>query len=141
MGNILKVEHNGDTISLDYGRLRIGDKTLHFFGTPGQERFEIIRDVIMRGMQGAILVIDSTKGIGEFEIKLLRKLKKEKIPLVVALNKWDLNSNLNVDHIPEFRGIKVIPMIATKGIGIKEVITSLIKFFIIMKVKKKLNRR
>ncbi len=70
----------GKELSMDYGRLRIG-----------QERFEVVRDVVIQGMKAAILIIDSTKGISSFEISLIRKLKKSKIPFVLALNKQDLN--------------------------------------------------
>ncbi len=98
LGNVVKVEHEGDTISMDYGRLRIEEITLHFFGTPGQERFEVVRDVVMQGMKAAILIIDSTKGISSFEISLIRKLKKSKIPFVLALNKQDLNQDISLDY-------------------------------------------
>lgn len=98
LGNVVKVEHEGDTISMDYGRLRIEEITLHFFGTPRQERFEVVRDVVMQGMKAAILIIDSTKGISSFEISLIRKLKKSKIPFVLALNKQDLNQDISLDY-------------------------------------------
>ena len=126
LGNIFKVEYNGDTISLDFGRVSVGDRILYFFGTLGQERFEVVRDVIMQGMKGAILMIDSTKGIGNFEVKLIRKLRRDCIPFVVALNKQDLSNDINL-NVPELKEVNVIPVIATEGRGIKETVISLIK--------------
>lgn len=91
----------------------------------GKKRFEVVRDVIMQGMKAAILIVDSTKGINTFEISLIRKLKKSKIPFVVALNKQDLSQDINLD-IPELQGINVVPMVAKRGIGVKETVISLI---------------
>ncbi len=122
LGNVFKVEHNGNTIAMDYGKLVLGSRTLHFFGTPGEERFDCIREVVMEGMKGAILVVDSTRGIGECEIKFIKKLKEEGIPFVIAWNKLDINNALRPPDI----GVPVIPAAYKKGIGVRETVKSLI---------------
>ena len=43
--NVGKVEHNGTTVAIDYGRIEMDDKKFHFFGTPGQERFGFMREI------------------------------------------------------------------------------------------------
>jgi len=77
------------TIALDYGHVDMGGRHVYLFGTPGQERFEFARDIIGRGMDGAILLIDATCPFDEFVSHLYESLKSSKVPFVVFLNKCD----------------------------------------------------
>jgi len=77
------------TIALDYGRVDVDGRQVYLFGTPGQERFEFAREVIGRGMDGAILLIDATCPFDEFVAHLYDSLIEAKIPFVVVLNKCD----------------------------------------------------
>jgi hypothetical protein len=78
------------TIALDYGRVQIGEKRVYLYGTPGQERFEFAREILGRGMDGAILLVDATSPVDELVDHLHTSLSAEKIPFVVFLNKCDM---------------------------------------------------
>ena len=83
--------NEGDTtVALDYGRVEIHTLQVHLFGTPGQERFEFVREIISRGMDAAILLVDCSVATDEFTMNLYDTLAKKKIPLAVMLNKCDL---------------------------------------------------
>jgi small GTP-binding protein len=75
------------TVALDYGRLEVDAASVHLFGTPGQERFEFAREIIARGMDGAILLVDATTGMDDFTMHLYDSLTAAKVPFVVFLNK------------------------------------------------------
>ena len=45
---------------LDFGRVQGMWKPYPYFWNPGQERFEFAREIIGRGMDGAILLVDAT---------------------------------------------------------------------------------
>jgi small GTP-binding protein len=77
------------TIALDYGRVQLGEKRVYLYGTPGQERFEFAREIIGKGMDGAILLVDATSPVDEFVEHLYTSIGAEKIPFVVFLNKCD----------------------------------------------------
>jgi len=77
------------TIALDYGRVQIGEKRVYLYGTPGQERFEFAREIIGKGMDGAILLVDATSPVDEFVEHLHAAITGEKIPFVVFINKCD----------------------------------------------------
>ena len=77
------------TIALDYGRVEVGERHVYLFGTPGQERFEFVREVIGRGMDGAILLVDATAPYDEFIAHLYDSLAGTKVPFIVMLNKCD----------------------------------------------------
>lgn len=75
------------TVALDYGRLQVNGVCVHLFGTPGQERFGFARQIISKGMDGAILMVDATSMIDDFTKHLYDSLSSARVPLVVFLNK------------------------------------------------------
>ncbi|MCU0632367.1 MAG: GTP-binding protein [Methanolinea sp.] len=82
---------DGDTtVAIDYGRAEIHALQVYLFGTPGQERFEFVRQIVSRGMDAAILVVDCSIAPDEFTRSLYETLSRQKIPLAVMLNKCDL---------------------------------------------------
>jgi len=77
------------TVALDYGRVQVNGNHIHIFGTPGQERFEFARDIIGKGMDGAILLVDVTSPVDDFIHHLHDSLSAASIPFVIFLNKCD----------------------------------------------------
>lgn len=75
------------TVALDYGRIQANGIHIHIFGTPGQERFEFAREIIGRGMDGAILLIDATSPVDDFIRHLYDSLAAAGIPFIIFLNK------------------------------------------------------
>jgi small GTP-binding protein len=77
------------TVALDYGRVQVNGTHIHIFGTPGQERFEFAREIIGRGMDGAILLVGATSPVNDFICHLYDSLTASRIPFVIFLNKCD----------------------------------------------------
>src|SRR5512136_2188279 len=77
------------TVALDYGRVQANGIHIHIFGTPGQERFEFAREIIGRGMDGAILLVDATSPVDDFVHHLYNSITAAKIPVVMFLNRCD----------------------------------------------------
>lgn len=112
-----KVEYNGTTISLDYGNILVGGKKVHLFTTPGQERFKFMREILSQGLDGAIVVIDSSKGLTNTDENIIKRLNNNQIPYVVFANKQDMAlEELDLDGIDA----PIIHTIAMKGEGVKD---------------------
>jgi small GTP-binding protein len=77
------------TVALDYGRVQVNGFHIHIFGTPGQERFEFAREIIGRGMDGAILIVDATSPVDSFIHHIYDSLSSAQIPFVIFLNRCD----------------------------------------------------
>jgi hypothetical protein len=77
------------TVALDYGRVQVNENHIHIFGTPGQERFEFAREIIGRGMDGAILLVDVTSPVDDFIHHIYDSLSAAGIPFVIFLNRCD----------------------------------------------------
>ncbi|NLB01452.1 MAG: GTP-binding protein [Methanomicrobiales archaeon] len=82
-------ENGPTTVAFDFGRLTVRDKAIYLFGTPGQERFEFVRQIISRGMDGAIIIVDATTGVDEMTRYFYNQLKTLDVPLAFMANKCD----------------------------------------------------
>jgi len=82
----INIERHGRTIALDYGnREHLGCK-LHLFGTPGQARFRIVRDVVARGMDVAVWVLDYSRRFDDRDKEILKFLNESKVSFLVFAN-------------------------------------------------------
>jgi uncharacterized protein len=120
-----KIEYNGTTIALDYGNTMIEGEKIHIFGSPGQERFEFMREILSKGLDGAIVVIDSSKGISNVDETILTKLNNNDVPYVLFANKQDISTSIIEHHIirPE---TPIIPTVATSGKGVGDGLLTLL---------------
>lgn len=115
--NKAKVEYNGTTISLDYGNTQIDGKKVHLFASPGQERFRFMREVLSRGMDGAIVVVDNSQGVTDLDLEIIQTLHQGQVPYVVFANKQDLNTaELDLNGFKA----QIIPTTAHEGKGVQE---------------------
>ena len=49
------------TVAMDYGVIRLDEDTkVHLYGTPGQERFNFMWEILSKGSMGLILLLDNT---------------------------------------------------------------------------------
>jgi len=131
----ISVDRLGTTVALDHGKVEYKGFTIDVFGTPGQERFDPILRVLGSEALGVILVVDSTKPETFPRAKqLLEKTTQFGLPYVIAANKQDLPNALKPEeirklmHLPE--DVPIIPTVATKRIGVYDVLEALIKLLI-----------
>ena len=78
------------TVAMDFGRITIDrDLVLYLFGTPGQDRFDFMWEILGEGMLGYILLIDSSREDSlEEAVGILAAFRKmARVPFVVALNR------------------------------------------------------
>ena len=84
-------EKDYTTVAMDYGRSQINDDTIHMRGTPGQERFEFMWDILSKEVDGQLYLIDSTNPTEYDSARHLLNLitRKGSPPTVVVANKMD----------------------------------------------------
>ncbi|MDD2473698.1 MULTISPECIES: GTP-binding protein [unclassified Methanoculleus] len=103
------------TVAFDFGRLQVRDKAVYLFGTPGQERFEFVRQILSRGMDGAIIVVDATTGVDAMTQHLYSYLKALNVPLVFMANKCDCPGAVPEAVRRDLPGETVHPISARNG--------------------------
>lgn len=104
------------TTALDYGKIIINGKKVHFFCSSGHKRFKFMQEVLCQNINGAIIVIDSIKGISETDEEIINFVNKKEAPYVIFSNKQDLDGKIQIDK----DNVPVIPTIATTGHGINK---------------------
>jgi uncharacterized protein len=58
--DILKGNKTTTTVAMDYGVMNLeGGERLHLYGTPGQERFDFMWDILTEGGVGLVLLINN----------------------------------------------------------------------------------
>ncbi|RMD46674.1 MAG: GTP-binding protein [Aquificota bacterium] len=118
------------TVAMDYGKLFLEGKAIHLFGTPGQERFKFMWDVLDKNKSGFILLVDSTN-IENIKngANFIDYFYKDNIPFVIGCNKQDLPGALSVNEIKDILSVEgtYLPLVATKKDSAITVLRSLIK--------------
>jgi len=80
------------TVAMDFGRITVGSNiALYLFGTPGQERFEFMWDILAEGMLGFILLVDADRPASITEARRIRDhfMELADVPSIVVVNKID----------------------------------------------------
>lgn len=121
------------TVAMDFGRITIDrDLVLYLFGTPGQDRFDFMWEILGEGMLGYVLLVDATRPESlEEAVGILAAFRKmAHVPFVVGLNRADgmdeleearVRSALDLDpHVP------VVPCDATDRESVKSVLLALL---------------
>ena len=94
----LKGEFESITTSFDFVQIEQHGILIHLFASPGHRRFSFMWETLATGMDGAILLIDSTVGITPVDYELVEFIESYNVPYVVAANKEDI-SKLSTDFI------------------------------------------
>lgn len=121
------------TVAMDFGRITIDrDLVLYLFGTPGQDRFDFMWEILGEGMLGYILLVDADRPDSLDEaVGILEAFRRmARVPFVVALNRSagmtpadeaQVRSVLELGH-----DVPVVPCDATDRESVKAVLLALL---------------
>jgi small GTP-binding protein len=121
------------TVAMDFGRITIDrDLVLYLFGTPGQDRFDFMWEILGEGMIGYLLLVDASRpeSIAEAAGILASFRRMARVPCVVGLNKTegaDPDVEQQVRHALEIEPeIAIVPCDATDRESVKAVLLALL---------------
>ena len=123
------------TVAMDYGRVTMEDAVLHLRGTPGQDRFDFMWEILSREADGYILLVDAAEPekLGEAQLVMDTLGHLDKIPKIVVANKQDLPESLDMDKIRTEMGLPdtvlVMPCTSTRKSSVKQVLHQLLEQF------------
>lgn len=123
------------TVAMDYGIIRLDEDTkVHLYGTPGQERFNFMWDILSKGSMGLILLLDNTRTNPlkdlQFFLDAFQDLLK-KAPLVVGITKMDIRSVPGVDIYQKYLAqnnfnVPVFEVDARREDDVKELVSAML---------------
>jgi small GTP-binding protein len=121
------------TVALDFGKIAISDDVvLYIFGTPGQERFDFMWELLSEGSMGYVIMVDSCRPahFAETQRLMARFAEITDAPFVVAANKQDDPAALPISYVRRRLQlpyeIPVVPCVATDRASCKNVLLSLL---------------
>ena len=121
-----------DFLPLDLGSVRGFKTRFHLYTVPGQVFYDASRKLILKGVDGVILVADSQEARMDANVESLRNLELnlrengfelKTIPYVLQFNKRDLPTAVAVDtmyRILNFKGEPTFEAVAVRGMGVFE---------------------
>lgn len=121
------------TVAMDFGRITVDrDLVLYLFGTPGQDRFDFMWEILGEGMLGYVVLLDATRpeSVAEAQGILAAFRRMAAVPFVVALNRC---AGLDPAGEEEIRAalqlhprVPVVPCDATDKESVKSVLLALL---------------
>ena len=120
------------TVAMDIGHVDHKGFVADVFGTPGQERFDLMLDVLAKEALGAFILIDSSSPQTFARAKeMINKTQAEAIPKIIVANKQDLPGALSPEKIRVTmkldKSIPIIPTVVNENIGVEEALDALLK--------------
>ncbi|MHA1329902.1 MAG: GTP-binding protein [Candidatus Hodarchaeales archaeon] len=92
-GSAVSIDYGGTTVALDHCKTNIYGVEVFLFGTPGLQRFEIIRKILSKGADGILFIVDSVNVASFDEAKKLLVEANEilpSVPIILCANKQDI---------------------------------------------------
>lgn len=83
------------TVALDFGQIDLGDYQVHLFGTPGQDRFDFMWEILSEGAFGLILLVasDQPQDFPKARQILEYVTSRNSIPFTIGSTRYDISLN------------------------------------------------
>ncbi len=106
------------TVAMDFGLLRLDGVPIYLFGTPGQERFDFVWDVLMEGALGLVLLVagDNPRDFPRARHILEYLTSRHPVPFVVGVTRQDLPRVWTPEEVADYFSLpeaQVVGMNAT----------------------------
>ena len=123
------------TVAMDYGRvsLETGER-IHLYGTPGQERFDFMWEILIKGGGGLILMLDNARkdpfaDIRNYTDAFSQFIRERR--LVIGVTRMDLKADPTLEDYREFLDmftfrVPVLPVDARKRDDVARLIETLL---------------
>jgi signal recognition particle receptor subunit beta len=128
-----------DFLPMELGTLGGYKIRLHLYTVPGQVHYNATRKLVLKGVDGVVLVADSQKAMKEANLESLGNLEKnlqsygkdlESLPHLIQGNKRDLDDLLSIDELNSLLNRYDAPFmeaVGTQGIGVLESLREILK--------------
>ena len=92
------------TVALDYGTLTLDGIPIHLWGTPGQERFSFMWDLLAEGALGLVLLVpgDNPRDFPKARMILEYVTSRHPIPFMVGVTRQDLPRVWNPQDVADY---------------------------------------
>src|SRR5438270_9131318 len=121
------------TVAMAFGRITVDrDLVLYLFGTPGQDRFDFMWEILGEGMLGYVLLVDASRpdSLDEAMGILDAFRRMARVPFVVGLNRAEGMDEAEEERVRKTLDldpdVPVVPCDATDRESVKSVLLALL---------------
>ncbi len=123
------------TVAMDYGVIHLDEHTkVHLYGTPGQERFDFMWDILSQGSMGLVLLLDNTRSNPLKDLKFFLDSFSDLLktaPVVVGVTKMDLKATPGIDVYQKYllqygMNVPVFEIDARNENDVKQLVTAML---------------
>ena len=119
------------TVAMDYGMVVMSNgKKAHIYGTPGQERFDFMWEVLAKGTQGLLLLFDNSRNHPQrdliYYLSCFSKLL-ENVPFVIGVTRMDIKAEPALDSYRQWlKALKLdVPVVKVDAREKEDVLSAL----------------
>ncbi|WP_339900158.1 ATP/GTP-binding protein [uncultured Gilvimarinus sp.] len=120
------------TVALDYSFVRLENEVLHIYGLPGQSSLSFMREILVPGALGVVLLLDATSGtLYEDALGWVQSMRaaESQLKFVVGVTKTDLPSDYSINKLRStlapYSGIPVLSVDARERASVKGLLETL----------------
>lgn len=120
------------TVAMDYGVINLVDgEKIHLYGTPGQERFDFMWDILITGGIGLVLLLDNTRADPFKDMKFFLDSFGDfisKTGVAIGVTQMDLSSKPTIaDYHNQLQGTGLRPPIFSVDARIRNDVSLLVQ--------------
>ena len=120
------------TVAMDYGIMNLdGGEKIHLYGTPGQERFDFMWDILVNGGIGLILLLDNTRADPFKDMRFFLDSFKKFIAetnVAIGVTQMDISSKPTIaDYHAQFQILNLKPPIFAVDARVKNDVSLLVQ--------------
>lgn len=92
------------TVAMDYGILNLNGVTLHVYGTPGQDRFDFMWEILCEGALGLILLVAGNQPVTFPKARNVFDYITSRLPVpfLIAVTRTDLPDSWQPDAVAAY---------------------------------------
>lgn len=102
------------TVALDFGILSADDTVVHLYGTPGQDRFEFMWEVLCEGALGLILLIPGDRPRDYPHARRILEFVTSRLPVpfIIAVTRQDLGRVWEPEDVAAYFDLDIANVVA-----------------------------
>lgn len=120
------------TVAMDYGIMNLDDgEKIHLYGTPGQERFDFMWDILTVGGIGLVLLLDNTRADPFQDMKFFLNSFSGFISdtsVAIGITQMDLSSKPSInDYHKQLQALNIKPAVFAVDARVKNDVSLLVQ--------------
>jgi hypothetical protein len=130
--DMTKAKKASTTVAMDYGIMNLADgEKIHLYGTPGQERFDFMWDILTTGGIGLVLLLDNTRADPFQDMKFFLDSFQKFIAetnVAIGVTQMDLSNKPTInDYHIQLQGMGIKPPVFSVDARVKNDVSILVQ--------------